>query len=109
MSRAPIPSIVAPGRSRPITRSHADTGCRSSEVVAVDQRLLLQRNPQVRRIGPQRLAEESRRRDAGHGERVPFDDQRGADDRGIAAVGALPGVIAQHDDRRRRRACRRRR
>ena len=28
MSRADIPSVVAPGRRRPMTRSHADTGCR---------------------------------------------------------------------------------
>ena len=25
-----MPSVVAPGRSRPITRSHAEIGCRSS-------------------------------------------------------------------------------
>ena len=58
--------------------------------VAVDQRFLLQRNPQVGRIAAQRFAEESRRRDADDGERVPLDDERGADDRRIAAVGALP-------------------
>ena len=56
--------------------------------VAVDQRLLLQRNPEIGRIAAQRFAEESRRRDADDGERVPFDDERGADDRRIAAVGA---------------------
>ena len=71
--------------------------------VAVDQRFLLQRNPQIRRIAAQRLAEESRRRDTDDGERVPLDEERGADDRRIAAVGALPDVMAQHDDRRRRR------
>ena len=71
--------------------------------VAVDQRLLLERNPQVRRIAAQRFAEESRRRDADDGEGVPLDEERGADDRRIAAVGALPDVVAQHDDGRRRR------
>ena len=103
MSRGPMPSVVAPGRSRPITRSHAEIGWRSSRRVAVDQRFLLERNPEIRRIAAQRLAEESRRRDADDGERVPFDDERGADDRRIAAVGALPDVVAQHDGRRRRR------
>ena len=77
--------------------------------VAVDQRLLLQRNPEIGRIAAQRLAEESRRRDADDGERVPFDDERRADDRRVAAVGALP----RRDGSSRRPAappaCRRRR
>ena len=47
--------------------------------LAGDQRLLLQRHPQVRRVAAQRFAEEARRRDADDGERVPFDDERGAD------------------------------
>ena len=98
-----MPSVVAPGRSRPIARSHADDGLAEDRRVAVDQRLLLQRNPQIRRIAAQRFAEESRRRHADDGERVALDDERGADDRWIAAVGALPDVVAQHDDRRRRR------
>ena len=34
MSRASMPSIVASARSRPITRSHADMGWRSSDVSA---------------------------------------------------------------------------
>ena len=71
--------------------------------VAVDQRFLLQRNPEIGRIAAQRFAEEARRRDAGYGNGVSFDEQRGADERRIAAVGALPDVIAQHDDRRCRR------
>ena len=58
--------------------------------LAVDQRFLLERNPQVGRVGAERLAEESRRRDPGDGERVSLDEERGADDRRIAAVGALP-------------------
>ena len=74
--------------------------------VAVDQRLLVQRNPQIGRIAAQRLAEEPGRRHADDRERMPLDDERGADDRRIAAVGALPDVMAHHDDRRRRRACR---
>ena len=44
------------------------------------------------------------RRHADDGERVPLDEERGADNRRIAAVAALPDVIAE-DDRRR---CRRR-
>ncbi len=71
--------------------------------VAVDERFLLERDEHVRRVAAQRLAEESRRRDASDGERAPLDEERGADDRRIAAVGALPGVMAQHEDRRRRR------
>jgi hypothetical protein len=71
--------------------------------VADNQRLLLERNPEVRRIAAERLAEEPGRRDTDDGERVPLDDERRADDRGIAAVRALPGVMA--DDHRR---CRRR-
>ena len=71
--------------------------------IAVDQRFLLERNPQIRRIAAQRLAEESRRRHAGDRERVALDDERGADDRRVAAVGALPDMMAHHDDRRRRR------
>ena len=59
-----MPSVVAPGRSRPITRSHADDRLAQQRRVAGDQRLLLQRNPQVGRIGAKRLAEEARRRDA---------------------------------------------
>ena len=71
--------------------------------VAVDERLLLERNPQIGRVAPQRFAEESRRRDADRGERVPLDEERAADNRRIAAVGALPDVMAQHHGRRRRR------
>jgi hypothetical protein len=32
VSRAPMPSVAAPGRSRPMTRSQAATGCRRMEV-----------------------------------------------------------------------------
>ena len=74
-----------------------------------DQRLLLQRNPQIGRIASQRFAEKSRRRDADDGERMALDDERDADDRRIAAVGVLPDVMAQDDHRRAPPACRRRR
>jgi hypothetical protein len=46
----------------------------------------VERNPEVRRIAAERLAEESGRRDTDDGERVPLDDERRADDRRIAAV-----------------------
>jgi hypothetical protein len=71
--------------------------------VAVDERLLLERNPQIGRIASQRLAEEPGRRHADDREGVSFDDQGRANERGIAAVGALPRVVAHHDGGSRRR------
>jgi hypothetical protein len=49
--------------------------------VAVDQGLVLNRDPEIRRVAAERLSEEAGRRDADDGERVPFDDQGPADDR----------------------------
>ena len=66
-----------------------------------EMRVLAGRQPQVWRIGSQRLAEESRRRDTGNGEGVPLDHQRRADNRGVAAVEALPRMIGQHHHWRR--------
>ena len=90
------------GRARTQPADHAqprrDGLAQQRRLAAGDQRLLLQRHPQVRRIGLERLAEEAGRRDAGHGERIPLDHQRGPDDRGVAAVDALPGVIGHHHD-----------
>ena len=71
--------------------------------LAGDQRLLVQRDPQVRRIAAQRLAEEAGAGHADDGERVPLEDEGGADDLRIGAVGARPGVMAHDDDRRGRR------
>ncbi len=93
-------------RARTQPADHAQPrgdGLAEDRGVAVDQRFLLERNPEIRRVAAQRFAEESRRRDTGDGERLPLDEERGADDRGIAAVGALPDVMAQHDHRSRRR------
>ena len=71
--------------------------------LAGDHRLFLEWNPEIRRIGAKRLAEEARRRHADDGERVTFDDKRGAQDGRIAAVRALPRVMTQHEDGRRGR------
>ena len=107
VSRGAMPSMDAPGRSRPMTRSHAETDWCSSDVAAGDQRLLLHGNPQVGRIAPQRFAKESRRCDADDGERVALHDEGRAHDRRIAAVRALPGMVTEHRDRRGERAGRR--
>ena len=71
--------------------------------LAGDQRLLVQRDPQVRRIAAQRLAEEAGAGHADDRERVPLEDEGGADDLRIGAVGARPGVMAHDDHRRGRR------
>ena len=47
-----MPSVEAPGRSRPMTRSHADTDWRSRAIPAVDERLLVNRDPEIGRIAP---------------------------------------------------------
>jgi hypothetical protein len=65
-------------------------------VCAGDERLVLQRKPEVRRVGAQRLAEESGWCDPGDRERVAFDHQRGTHHRRVAAVKTLPGVIRHH-------------
>src|SRR5690348_5938311 len=68
--------------------------------LAVDERLLLQRNPNLGRLAAQRFAKEARRRDADHGERVVFYDERRSDHRRIASVSALACLIAEHRNRR---------
>jgi hypothetical protein len=65
--------------------------------LTVEERLLLQRNPEIGRVAAQRFAEESRRHDSHDRERMPLDEKRGAHDRRIATVGAVPRVVA-HDD-----------
>ena len=92
-----MPSIVASERSRPITRSHADTRlAQQRRVGAGDQRFVLQRQPEVWRVSAQGLAEEPRWRDPGDRERVAFDHQRGTHHRGLATVETLPGVVGHH-------------
>ena len=102
MSRASIPSVVAPGTQ---PADHAQPRrhrlAQQRRLGAGDERLVLERQPQVRWIGAQRLAKESRRRDTGNGEGVSLDQQRRADNRGVAAVEALPRVIRQHHHWRR--------
>ena len=76
MSRGPMPSVVAPGRRRPITRSHAEIGWRRIDVSPLISGSCWSGNPQIRRIAAQRFAEESRRRHADDRERVALDDER---------------------------------
>ena len=90
VSRGAMPSVVAPGLRRPMTRSQAETGWRSSELAPVTSRFVLNRDPEVGRIVAERIAEEARRRHAGDRERVAFDDERLADERLIAAVDRSP-------------------
>ena len=68
--------------------------------IGIDHGLLLQGNPDVRRIAFQSFAEKSRGRDADHGDRVAFDDERGTHDGRIRSVGGLPDAMAEHGDRR---------
>ena len=93
-------------RARPDPADHAQPrrdGLAEDRRVAGDQRLLLQRNPQIRRIAAQRLPEESRRRTPTTVNGWPSMTSVAPTSDRIAAVGALPDVMAHHDDRRRRR------
>src|SRR5579884_125471 len=65
---------------------------------ARDEWLLLDGNPDIRWIAAQSLAEEARRRNADHRERMPFNNEGGAHDEGIGPVVRLPGVVAHHGD-----------
>jgi len=88
----------------PETADHAQP-CRNrlmqQRAAAGNQRLLLQWDPDVRRIAAKSFAEKSRRRHANHRKRVTLHDERRADDRWVGAVRSLPRMVAQHDDRRR--------
>ncbi len=64
-------------------------------------------DPADRRAASRRRSPGARHAD--DGERVALEDERGADDLRIGAVGALPGVMAHHDHRRGRRGVVRRR
>ncbi len=70
---------------------------------AGNHRLLLQRNPHLRRVGANRFAEESWFRDANHGEWVTLHDQCRSHNRFVRAVFRGPRLMAEHDDWRRRR------
>ena len=98
-----MPSVVAPGRSRPITRSQAEMGWRRIDVSPLISGSCwsgIQRSGgSPRSVSPKNPGGVTPTTVNG----CPFDDERGADDRRIAAVGALPHVVAQHDGRRRRR------
>src|SRR5437016_2732466 len=70
----------------------------------MQNRLLLKGHPYVRRIAAQRFAKEAGRRNADHGEWLAFNKERGSHDRGIGAISRRPRVVADHGDRRGRRA-----
>ena len=86
VKRGDIPSTDAPGRRRPMTRSQADTDCRSECAAAVDERFLRQGNPQVGRIAAKRFAEETCRCHTHDRERVARQHEGRANDRRITAV-----------------------
>ncbi len=65
--------------------------------------LLLQGNPDIGRIAAQSFTKEPRRGDADHGERMSFEHERGANNGRISAISGLPGMVAEHDHRRRSR------
>ena len=88
--------MLAPGLALPITRSHAEIDCFRSEFSRVDERFLLQGQPELGRIAAQRFTEEARRCNAGDGERMPLDDEGRSHDRRIGVVLLLPGAITQH-------------
>ena len=67
---------------------------------AVDQGLLLQRDPQIGRVALQSLAEESGGCDADHGQGMAVHDERRARDRGVGRVDRLPDAMAQDRHRR---------
>ncbi len=71
---------------------------------AGDERFLLQRQPQVRRVRPERIAVEARRCDADDRERMPLDDEARTDHRRVGAIDRLPRCVADHGNRGRRRA-----
>ena len=71
--------------------------------LAVDQRLLLHRNPNLGWITLERLAEKSRRRYSYYLVGMPLHYKRRPQDGRVPTVNRLPRPMAQHRDRRRRR------
>jgi len=70
--------------------------------LAIDQQLRGQRQPKVRHAPSGKLRpEESRRRHAHHGKRMPVDLIACADDRRVGAILLLPDAVAHHRRRRR--------
>src|SRR6202023_2693944 len=69
--------------------------------LTVNDRFLLERNPDVGRIAAQSLAEESRRRYADDGEGMTLDRESGTEDRWIAGVSGLPRAMTENGNRRR--------
>ena len=83
-----------------MTRSHATGGLTDQRAVAGDEGFLMDGNPKVGRIAAEGFAEEAGRRHADQGEGVAFDDQGGADQGVVSAIGFAPGVVAEDGDGR---------
>ena len=64
--------------------------------------VLLQRHPNIGGIAFEGFAVKTRRSDADDGERMAFQDEGGAEDGGVAAVGGLPRAMAEDGNRCRR-------
>ena len=98
-----MPSVVAPGRSRPITRSHAETGWRRSDVSPLISGSccsgIHRSGGSPRSVSPKNPGGVTPTTVNG----CPSMTSVAPTIDGIAAVGALPDVMAQHDDRRRGR------
>ena len=65
----------------------------------VEDRLLIDGDPEVGRIGAQSFAEETGRRNADDGDGVVRDDERRANNGGVGAVLLLPGAVGEHGNR----------
>src|SRR5579863_653841 len=68
-------------------------------VLALHCWFVVEWNPESGRIAVDAVAEKSGRRNADNGEGLVLDVERGADHFRVAAVGGLPGMIAQDCDR----------
>jgi hypothetical protein len=61
-----------------------------------DHRLLLQRNPHIRRIALQRFPKEPCRGNPGYRKGMPLDHESRADNRWVGAISGLPHTVAEH-------------
>ena len=67
---------------------------------AVDDRFLLEWDPNIGRIAAQGFAEESRWRDPDYGERMAIDHERRTHQGRVGAISGLPNVMAEHSNGR---------
>jgi len=72
-------------------------GLTKNAAVGGDERLLLERNPNVGRIAFEGFAKKAGRSDADHGERMAFDDEGGTDEGGVGTIDGLPGTMTEDD------------